>query len=74
MARNFGITFFVVIHQPRSSIFDLFDHLILLSDGQVCYNGPSKIAAAYVTSLGFRLPVSTPPHVFASHHSISEHQ
>ena len=37
-----GRTVVCSIHQPRSSIFSLFDDLLLLSEGRLVYNGPAK--------------------------------
>lgn len=45
-----------VIHQPRSSIFDIFDKLLLLSEGRTIYLGDAKNAAAYFASEGFHMP------------------
>eukprot|EP01083_Nonionella_stella_P080315 220693_1 len=36
-----GCTVMTSIHQPRSSIFTLFDDIILLSSGRLIYHGPS---------------------------------
>jgi len=38
MARS-GRLVVTVIHQPRSSIFDMFDQLLLLSEGRTIYLG-----------------------------------
>lgn len=35
-----GKTIICVVHQPSSLVFDLFDDLVLLSEGQVMYSGP----------------------------------
>jgi ABC-type multidrug transport system ATPase subunit len=51
MASN-GRCVISVIHQPRSSIFDMFDQLLLLSEGHCIYLGPAKEAAAYFASAG----------------------
>ena len=40
----------VVIHQPRTQIFNLFVHLLLLSKGSVIYNGPPHKAREYLES------------------------
>lgn len=41
---NKGHSIAVVIHQPRTTIFNMFDHLLLLSKGNVLYDGdPSKV-------------------------------
>jgi len=44
-----------VIHQPRSSIFDMFDKLCLLSEGHAIYLGPAKEASMYFHSLGHHM-------------------
>jgi len=50
----------VVIHQPRTTIFNLFDHLLLLSRGNTIYNGhPSKARHYLETCLGQELPPET---------------
>ena len=53
-----GTTVIVSIHQPRSSLFALFDHLILLSfGGNVVYDGAAGQAAVdYFRSMGFNCP------------------
>ena len=53
-----GTTVVMSIHQPRGSIFNLFDDLLLLSDGRVMYNGPAAKAAAHFGALGYRLPAN----------------
>eukprot|EP01031_Cornospumella_fuschlensis_P032511 gene32511-39307_t len=45
-----------VIHQPRSSIFDMFDKLLLLSEGHVIYLGNAEDAGAYFSKRGLPLP------------------
>jgi len=44
------------IHQPRSSIFALFDDLCLLSEGQLLYFGPADEALTHFASLGHECP------------------
>lgn len=48
-----GYTVVCTIHQPRSTIFELFDQLMILSQGQVVYFGPAKEAVGYFTNLGY---------------------
>ncbi len=52
-----GATVILSIHQPRSSIFALFDHLILLSEGHVVYDGKGgQSSVEYFRDLGFQCP------------------
>ncbi len=46
LAKNNRIVI-AVIHQPRSSIFNLFDKLLLLSNGATTYFGDSHASVAY---------------------------
>ena len=50
-----------VIHQPRSSIFNMFDRLMLLSEGKVMYSGLSGDAVSYFGGLGFNCPEAYNP-------------
>ena len=45
-----------VIHQPRSSIFNMFDQLLLLSEGHTTYYGPASDASAYFSNIGYSNP------------------
>lgn len=45
-----------VIHQPRSSIYDMFDKLLLLSESHAIYLGPARDACAYFEALGHICP------------------
>lgn len=42
--------------QPRSSIFRMFDDVILMSDGEVIYSGPADAMTSYFSSLGHPCP------------------
>jgi hypothetical protein len=44
------------IHQPSSTLFAMFDKLILLADGYLIYEGPVSEVGAYFASLGFVCP------------------
>uniref|UniRef100_A0A670Z3K7 ABC-type xenobiotic transporter n=1 Tax=Pseudonaja textilis TaxID=8673 RepID=A0A670Z3K7_PSETE len=48
-----GKTIIFSIHQPRYSIFKLFDSLTLLAAGRLLYHGPADNALPYFKSLGF---------------------
>jgi ATP-binding cassette subfamily G (WHITE) protein 2 len=48
-----GVTIVFSIHQPRSSIFRLFDSLLLLNGfGEEAYFGPAADAMSFMSSLG----------------------
>lgn len=52
-----GVTVVVSVHQPRSSIYKLFDQLILLSQGRVAYSGAAgEEAVRYFGALGLHCP------------------
>jgi ABC-type multidrug transport system ATPase subunit len=46
-----GHSIAVVIHQPRTDIFKLIDHLLLLSKGRVVYNGEAACARQYLETI-----------------------
>ncbi|KAI7830244.1 P-loop containing nucleoside triphosphate hydrolase protein [Gamsiella multidivaricata] len=52
-----GRTVILTVHQPRSDIYELFDDLLLLSQGKVVYFGQAQTAAAYFEGLGHECPV-----------------
>jgi len=57
-----GMTSIMVIHQPRYSLFTLFDDVLLLGKGgQTVYLGPSLECKAYFESLGFVAPDNENP-------------
>lgn len=51
-----GITIIVIIHQPRAEIFEMFDRLILLGNGQTIYQGLQSDVEAYFEGLGYHFP------------------
>eukprot|EP00871_Galdieria_phlegrea_P004491 jgi/Galph1/5042/GphlegSOOS_G56.1 len=55
LAKN-GRAVVMTVHQPRSDIFNLFDMLLLLSQGQVIYFGAAKDAISYFSRLGYQCP------------------
>ena len=42
--------------QPAPETYNLFDDIILLSDGQVVYQGPREDVLEFFESMGFRCP------------------
>ncbi|KAK3206522.1 hypothetical protein Dsin_020568 [Dipteronia sinensis] len=58
--RNFvhqmDATVLMALLQPAPETFDLFDDLVLLSEGYVVYQGPRADVLQFFESLGFKLP------------------
>eukprot|EP00164_Ancoracysta_twista_P004741 GFYU01006420.1.p1 GENE.GFYU01006420.1~~GFYU01006420.1.p1 ORF type:complete len:698 (-),score=217.27 GFYU01006420.1:165-2198(-) len=51
-----GRSVVTTIHQPRSSIFAMFDLLCLLSEGKLLYFGPAKDAVKYFERMDYPCP------------------
>ncbi|CAG0917346.1 unnamed protein product [Notodromas monacha] len=62
-----GKTIICSIHQPSSEVFDLFDHLILLSEGSVAFMGSKQAALSFFNDLGYRCPSTFSPADFYVH-------
>jgi ABC-type multidrug transport system permease subunit len=52
------------IHQPSTSTYKLFSHLLLLSSGATVYNGPVTTVPTYFASQGEEMPTHTNPAEF----------
>ncbi|TNM85280.1 hypothetical protein fugu_007551 [Takifugu bimaculatus] len=50
-----GKTVIFSIHQPRYSIFRLFDHLTLMHKGEVVYAGAAAYTLDYFTNMGYQI-------------------
>ncbi|XP_052628748.1 broad substrate specificity ATP-binding cassette transporter ABCG2 isoform X4 [Harpia harpyja] len=60
-----GKTIIFSIHQPRYSIFQLFDNVTLLAVGKVLYHGPTQHAIEYFQSIGYECePYNNPADFF----------
>ncbi|XP_066240710.1 broad substrate specificity ATP-binding cassette transporter ABCG2 isoform X1 [Saccopteryx leptura] len=60
-----GRTIIFSIHQPRYSIFKLFDSLTLLASGRLMFHGPAHEALGYFASAGYRCePYNNPADFF----------
>jgi ABC-type multidrug transport system ATPase subunit len=51
-----GGTAVISLLQPAPETYNLFDDIILLSDGQVVYQGPREDVLEFFESMGFRCP------------------
>jgi ATP-binding cassette subfamily G (WHITE) protein 2 len=60
MASN-GRLIMSVIHQPRSSIFAMFDQMLLISEGRTVYYGDAADAVQYFENQGYPCPVQYNP-------------
>lgn len=56
LVKNYNRTVVFTIHQPRSNIVALFDHLILLAKGRTVYSGPFDNCQAYFDNIGYTCP------------------
>uniref|UniRef100_A0A1I7U8R7 ABC transporter domain-containing protein n=1 Tax=Caenorhabditis tropicalis TaxID=1561998 RepID=A0A1I7U8R7_9PELO len=59
-----GKTVVCTIHQPSTSVYQMADQLILLSQGHVAYAGPANQVDAFFGRCGYPIPkyVSSPDH------------
>ncbi|XP_059462262.1 ABC transporter G family member 39-like isoform X1 [Corylus avellana] len=56
MVHIMEVTMVISLLQPAPETFDLFDDLILLSDGQVVYQGPRENVLDFFEYMGFKCP------------------
>ena len=56
-----GKTIVTTIHQPRSTIFELFDRLLVLNKGETVYMGKAADVTSYYAKLGFEIPPAINP-------------
>lgn len=56
LAKNYNRTVIFTIHQPRSNIVALFDHLVLLAKGRAVYSGPYSSCQNYFDRIGYACP------------------
>ncbi|KAH7118753.1 ATP-binding cassette transporter-like protein [Dendryphion nanum] len=61
IAKSYKILVIASIHQPSTATFDLFDSLILLSQGKTIYSGPVSELKDYFAAAGHPIPLYTNP-------------
>ncbi|XP_022855758.1 pleiotropic drug resistance protein 1-like [Olea europaea var. sylvestris] len=49
-------TAIISLLQPAPEIYELFDDIVLLSDGQIVYQGPREYVLDFFESMGFKCP------------------
>ncbi|KAH9313294.1 hypothetical protein KI387_028329, partial [Taxus chinensis] len=52
----YNSTMVVSLLQPAPETFDLFDDVLLLSEGQILYQGPRELIVRFFESMGFACP------------------
>lgn len=58
------VSILMSIHQPNSRIVELFDHVLLLSEGGMLFFGTLNEAVAYFAEIGFPADTFTPTDIF----------
>ncbi|KAG6416131.1 hypothetical protein SASPL_123555 [Salvia splendens] len=56
MVHIMDITMIISLLQPAPETFELFDDIILLSEGQIVYQGPREHVLGFFESVGFKCP------------------
>ncbi|XP_057980716.1 pleiotropic drug resistance protein 2-like [Malania oleifera] len=56
MVHIMEVTMIASLLQPAPETFDLFDDIILLSEGQIVYQGPRRDALEFFKYMGFKCP------------------
>ncbi|KAL5994753.1 Pleiotropic drug resistance protein tur2 [Asimina triloba] len=54
--RILGGTALIALLQPAPETYDLFDDIVLLSDGEVVYQGPREHVLEFFETMGFKCP------------------
>lgn len=64
IAKQLKLMVVICIHQPSTDTFNLFDQLLVLSEGRTCYFGPVPNLGNYLKNLGIEMPLYTNPAEF----------
>ncbi|TYH18983.1 hypothetical protein ES288_A05G316500v1 [Gossypium darwinii] len=56
MVHIMDVTMVISLLQPAPETYDLFDDIILLSEGKIVYQGPREHVLGFFESLGFKCP------------------
>ncbi|OMJ25299.1 ABC transporter G family member 15 [Smittium culicis] len=66
-----GQTVVSVIHQPSTDIFNMFDDVVLLSNGLIVYSGPVDSMVEYFSKIGYPCPNFSNPADFVFTHVLN---
>ncbi|KAE8710896.1 Pleiotropic drug resistance protein 2 [Hibiscus syriacus] len=56
MVHIMDVTMVISLLQPAPETYDLFDHIILLSEGRIVYQGPTECVLEFFEYMGFKCP------------------
>ncbi|KAJ9553698.1 hypothetical protein OSB04_017743 [Centaurea solstitialis] len=56
MVHTMDVTMIISLLQPAPETFELFDDIILLSEGQIVYQGPREDVLEFFENVGFKCP------------------
>lgn len=63
-----GRTVICSIHTPSAKIFEMFDHVYILANGQCVYQGQGSNLISYTQTIGLSCPVTYNPADFSTYH------
>ncbi|KAG6586514.1 ATP-binding Cassette (ABC) Superfamily [Phytophthora cinnamomi] len=56
IAKNLHRTILIALLQPAPEVFELFDNVLIMNEGEMMYNGPRHKVVPYFETLGFKCP------------------
>jgi ABC-type multidrug transport system ATPase subunit len=56
LAQQKNVCVVTVIHQPSAKVWELFDNVLFMAEGEIAYHGPVEMVVDYFASRGFICP------------------